>query len=153
METRIDTDACAYGLGAVYFQKHDGDWRPIAYASRSLTETETRWAIIEKEMLGICFGISRFRDFIIGLPSFEIWTDHSPLVSLLNVKKIDELPMRLQRLRLRIAGLPFNVRYVKGSTHYSADCLSRSPLPFTDADREIDEVVERGSETTLLLHI
>ena len=49
--------------------------------------------------------------------------------------------MRLQRLRLRIAGLRFTVKYVKGSTHFSADCLSRAPLPISSSDIEIEEVV------------
>ena len=41
-ETRIDTDASSYGLGTVCFQKHEEYWRPVAYVSRSLTNTETR---------------------------------------------------------------------------------------------------------------
>ena len=98
--------------------------------------------MIEKEMLAICFAVSRFRDFLIGLPAFQIWTDHSPLVSLLNVKKIDELPPRLQRLRLRIAGLPYFVKYVKGSSHVSADCLSRSPTQEENVDDELTEEVQ-----------
>ena len=141
-ETRIETDASSYGLGGVIFQKNDEIWKPVAYASRSLTDTESRWAIIEKEMLAITFACSRFRDFIVGLPEFEILTDHNPLVSLLNVKKIDELPIRLQRLRLRIAGLPYHVVYVKGKFHHSADCLSRTPMPVNySRDVELTEAV------------
>ena len=127
-ETRIETDASSYGIGVALFQNVQGTWRAVTYASRTLTGTERRYAVIEKEMLAICFACSRFRDYLVGLPKFEISTDHSPLVALLNKKNLDELPIRLQRMRLKIAGLPYQVRYVKGVTHVTADCLSRAPM-------------------------
>ena len=34
-------------------QKTNQQWKPVAYASRSMTETETRYAQIEKEALGL----------------------------------------------------------------------------------------------------
>ena len=52
----IQCDASQSGLGAVMTQKG----RPIAYASRALTDTETRYAQIEKEMLAIVFSLERF---------------------------------------------------------------------------------------------
>jgi len=43
----IENDACEYGLGSVLLQND----KPIAYASRSLSDAETRYAQIEREML------------------------------------------------------------------------------------------------------
>ena len=40
-EIKISAGASAYGLGAVLLQNHDGQWKPVVYASRSLTETES----------------------------------------------------------------------------------------------------------------
>ena len=48
-ELRLETDASEYGLGSAHFQ----EGKPVAYASRTLTETEKRYAQIEKEMLAV----------------------------------------------------------------------------------------------------
>ena len=49
-ETKVSADA--YGLGTVLLQKnHNQQWTPVAYASRSLTDTQTRYTQIEKEAL------------------------------------------------------------------------------------------------------
>ena len=53
-ESKISADASAYGVGAVLRQKQpDGNWKPIAFVSRSMTDTEQRYAQIEKEALGL----------------------------------------------------------------------------------------------------
>ena len=63
-DTRIAADASAYGLGAVLLQKQRGEWKPATYASRSLTETETRYAQIEKEALATTWACERFSNYI-----------------------------------------------------------------------------------------
>ena len=50
-ETKISADASSHGLGAVLLQKHDSEWKPVAYASRSLSDMEANYAQIEKEAL------------------------------------------------------------------------------------------------------
>ena len=51
---------------------------PIAYASRALTETETRYAQIEKEMFAIVFSLEKFHQFSFGR-SDQVESDHKPL--------------------------------------------------------------------------
>ena len=66
-DTKLSADASAYGLGAVLLQKVNGEeWKPVAYASRSMTETEMRYAQIEKEALATTWACECFSDHIIG---------------------------------------------------------------------------------------
>ena len=90
----MSSDASAYGLGAVIQQKQDnGEWKPIAYASRSLTSAEARYAQIEKEALSIIWACHRSRKNLLGM-SFHVETDHKPLVSLLStIRRLEELPL------------------------------------------------------------
>ena len=44
LPTTVASDAAKYVLGAVLKQKQaDGDWRPVAFASRALSATEKSW--------------------------------------------------------------------------------------------------------------
>ena len=65
-DTKVSADASSYGLGGVLLQKWEEEWRPVAYASQSLTPTEQRYAQVEKEALGLTWACGRFRDFLIG---------------------------------------------------------------------------------------
>ena len=50
--TKVTADSSSYGLAAVLSQKsEDGTWHPVAYASRSLSSTEKRYAQVKKESL------------------------------------------------------------------------------------------------------
>ena len=65
-----------HGLGAVLLQENGGEWKPVAYASRSMSETEKRYAQIEKEALATAWACDKFANYIIGL-KIIIETDHS----------------------------------------------------------------------------
>ena len=66
-ESKVSADASAYGLGAVLLQKEDSEWKPVAYASRSMSETERRYAQIEKEALAITWACEKFSMYILIL--------------------------------------------------------------------------------------
>lgn len=74
----VSVDASKCGLGAVITQ----DERPIAYASRSLTETEKRYAQIGKELLAVTFGLERFHQYTYGVNVIVV-NDHKPLENIL----------------------------------------------------------------------
>ena len=61
----IQVDASSRGLEAD-FEANAIEGKPIAFASKSLTETEQRFANIERELLAVVFGCERFRTYIYG---------------------------------------------------------------------------------------
>lgn len=136
-ELKLSADASSYGLGAVLFQKEGEQWRPVAYASRSLTETEQRYAQVEKEALGLTWGCERFKDFLIGR-HFSLETDHKPLVSLLGQQALTELPPRIQRFRLRLMRYSYSITHTPGKALFTADTLSRAPV-IQDPDSKATE--------------
>ena len=73
-DSTIQVDASGRGLGAVLLQ----EGIPIAYASKSLTDTEKRYANIERELLAVVFGAERFRTYVYG-KHFVVEGDHKPL--------------------------------------------------------------------------
>ena len=90
--TSATVDPSSYGLGAVLMQKQaDHQWKPVAYASRSLTPTEEKYVQIEKKALAITWACERFNEYLIGLHS-KVETDHKPLVPLFGTKNLEELP-------------------------------------------------------------
>ena len=54
------------------------DNRPIAFASKTLTDVETRYANIERECLSVVFGLEKFHTYIYGC-HITIYNDHKPL--------------------------------------------------------------------------
>ena len=125
-ETKISADASLHGLGAILLQLNESLWQPVAYASRALTDTEKRYAQIEKEALAVTWSCERFSSYIIG-KHVQIETDHKPLVPLLSGKPLENLPPRVVRFRLRMMRFDYSIRHVPGKLLYTADALSRSP--------------------------
>ena len=77
--TRVVVDTSPWAVGAVLLQQQsDCTYRPIAFGSRSPTETEMKYSQIEKEALAIVFGCEHFHLYLYG-KSFEMETDHRPL--------------------------------------------------------------------------
>lgn len=131
---RITTDASMKGLGAVLQQKYGKDWKPVAYASRSTTDAESRYATIEKETLAIEFACTRFHQYIFG-QKVELETDHKPLVAIFT-KSLNDCPARIQRMRLKLQKYALELRYTPGVEIVAADTLSRGPLTESGQEEE-----------------
>ena len=141
-DTKLSADASAYGLGAVLLQKVNGEeWKPVAYASRSMTETEMRYAQIEKEALATTWACERFSDYILG-KTIAIETDHKPLVPLLSNKQLDNIPPRVLRFRLRLMRFDYSIVHVPGKLLYTADALSRAPQTHSEEDLRCSTCIE-----------
>ena len=99
------------------------DSRPIAFASKSLTDTESRYANIERELLVVVYACERFHTYLYGKP-FVVQSDHKPL-EMIQLKNLHAAPPRLQRMLLRLQNYDVIIRYQPGKTLLLADGLSR----------------------------
>ena len=138
---KLSADASSYGIGAVLLQQTDKEWKPVAYASRTMSETEKRYAQIEKEALSLTWAAEKFSMYLLGR-SFCMETDHKPLVPLLSAKNLDALPPRVLRFRLRLMRYDFTIMYTPGKHLCIPDTLSRAPLPILDDSCDLQESVE-----------
>ena len=142
-EVTLQCDASQYGLGAALLQ----NGQPIAYASRALTDAETRYAQIEKELLAIVFACERFEPYVYGRDVIHVESDHKPLESIF-LKPLNSAPKRLQRMLLRLQKYTLFVAYKKGKDMFLADTLSRAFLPEVNTcefTRELEELDHRAS--------
>ena len=97
----------------------------MAFASKTLTPTQSAYSNKERETLAIVCGIQMFHTYLFGKPFFVI-TDLKPLLVILN-KPLKSVPPRLQRLLIKIQGYDFQLVYRPGSQMIIADTLSRLP--------------------------
>ena len=127
----LAADASAYGVGAVVSHRFpNGSEQPIAYASRTLSQSERNYAQIEKEALSLVFGIKKFHQYLYGR-HFILMTDHKPLTSILGPKQgIPPLAAaRMQRWALLLSAYTYDIKFRSTKMHANADGLSRLPLP------------------------
>ena len=121
--------------------------QPVAYASRTLTTAEVRYAQIDKELLAIVFAFNHFDAYIYGHKRVNVETEHQPLEMIVH-KPLNCAPKRLQRMLLQLQKYSLVVHYKKGKLMYLADTLSRAPLPEApagDLSLEIAAIVHTAS--------
>ncbi len=144
LPTTVSADSSSFGIGGVIMQDHGGQWKPVAFCSRTLTPAEQRYAMVEKECLALVWTCERFSQYLTGLQSFRLLTDHKPLVPIIGSKSIDQVPLRCQRLILRLMRFNPEIQHVPGKEQHISDCLSRKPLPATNDldDLQLEEDVQ-----------
>ena len=129
----LQVDASKSGIGACLMQQG----KPIFYASTSLTQTQQRYAQIEKEMLAVVFACKRFHDLIYGKPT-NIHTDHKPLQAIFN-KSLADAPPRIARMMLGLQKYKLNVSWKPGKEMFIADALSRNYIDEEDEELNSEE--------------
>ena len=137
---RVETDASAYGIGAVLSQERVGEWLPIAFLGKGLSLAQQRYCTAERELLAIVLAIEYFQYYLYG-EKFTVITDHKPLKHLL---KSNEPASRLIRWRWRLSRFDFTIVYRAGTTNGNADALSRLPT---------DHISEASSSDSFVINV
>nr|GEY31638.1 DNA-directed DNA polymerase [Tanacetum cinerariifolium] len=123
--------------GAVLGQRHKKHFRPIHYASKTMTNAESNYTTTEKEMLAVVYAFKKFWSYLI-MNKCIVHTNHSALKYLF-VKK--DAKAKLLRWVLLLQELDFDVIDTKGAKNLAADHLSRLENPYENVldPKEINE--------------
>ena len=113
----------------------------MAYALHALTEDESRYAQVEKELLTATLTSKKFHDVIYGREAI-IETDRKPITAIVN-KPLHTAPARLQRMLLQLQRYNLKFNYRRGTELHVADALSRACIteePGVEDDDQLDVI-------------
>nr|GEV09806.1 reverse transcriptase domain-containing protein [Tanacetum cinerariifolium] len=130
-------DASDFAIGVVLGQCYEKHFRPIHYASKTLTEAESNYTMTEKKMLAVVYAFEKFRSYLI-MNKCIVHTDHSALKYLFAKK---DAKARLLRWVMLLQEFDFDVLDTKRAENLAADYLSRLEKPYENVlnPKEINE--------------
>ncbi|CAG9101459.1 unnamed protein product [Plutella xylostella] len=118
------TDASDLSLGTVLQQRVNGVWRPLAFFSKAMSETQRRYSVYDRELLAMYTAVKHFRRLIEGC-DVTIYTDHKPLTyAMSRPASSSDTPRRERQLHF-VSQFCTKIEYVKGEDNAVADSLSR----------------------------
>jgi len=123
-EFRVEADVSNYTTRGVLLMKYSDEmWRPVAFISKSLSDTERNYEIHDKEILVVIRCLEAWRYFLEGAATkFEIWTNHKNLKYFMKAQKLNR---RQARWTLYLSRFNFMLKHVPGSKIGKANSLSR----------------------------
>ena len=141
----LHTDASTTGLGAALYQMQDGKLRVVAFASRGLSHSESRYPAHKLEFLALKWSVTeKFHDYLYGSP-FTVVTDSNPLMYILTSAKLDATSYRWLAA---LSNFSFKLQFRAGKLNLDADGLSRRPHEDYQEDSHSQKEQERISRFT-----
>lgn len=134
-ETFLYTDASPVAVGAVLVQRDArSKYRIIAFASRLLSQTEQRYAQVQREGLSVVWGAEHFWYYLVGR-EFTIRTDNQGITFIMkrDHTQAKRIMRRSDAFALRLGAFRYKIEFVKGGENI-ADPSSRmvEGVPGTD---------------------
>ncbi len=123
----VATDASWIGIGAVLYQPDDENgtitpWNIVAICSKKLSPAQQRYPVYKKELWAVVYALRKFHSYIWGRPDTVVYTDHKPLIHIMNQTN---LSAALQQWLDVILDYNLKVTYRPGILHVLPDALSR----------------------------
>ena len=135
-ELVLDTDASAEATGAELSLIQDGQERPIAYRSLSLSAGQWRYCTTRKDLLAVVRFTCMYRPFLLGR-KFIVRTDHHSLIWSLSFRcPQDQLAGWLEEL----SQYHMVIQHRPGRRHCNADALTRLPVLPGDCDTRLEVI-------------
>nr|GFB47667.1 reverse transcriptase domain-containing protein [Tanacetum cinerariifolium] len=155
MPFELMCDASDFAIGVVLGQRQEKHFKPIHYASKTMTKAESNYTTTKKEMLAVVYAFEKYRSYLI-MNKTNVYTDHSALKHLFAKK---DSKARLLRWVLLLQEFTFKVIDTKGAENLAADHLSQLENPHQNVldPKEINEsfplktlnmVSSRGNSST-----
>ena len=127
----LESDTSQYGIGAVMLHCFpNGEYRPIAYLSRSLNSAKTNYSQIEKEGLAIIF----WHDQVLHVP---VWAKVHPSNWSQTIAKDDTTTLvlaaaRLQHWSLLLSSHQCEIEFKPSTEVATPHALSRLPPQYRE---------------------
>ena len=119
----LQTDASGFAIGGALMQEHKGKRRVVAYMSKKLSPTESKWCPYEREMFAIFHACKTWRHYIAG-SELSVESDHKPLIWLKTQKTLSRKQANWMTF---LEEFKFAINYLPGKQMEVGDPLSRRP--------------------------
>jgi RNase H-like domain found in reverse transcriptase/Integrase zinc binding domain/Reverse transcriptase (RNA-dependent DNA polymerase) len=139
---QIESDTSKVATGAVLPQLDlNGDRHPVAFLSKTFSETERKYEIYDRELLGIIRALKEWRHYIQGSGhTMTVYSDHKNLTYFQMAQKLND---RQARWLLYLSGFDLKLIHLPGTKMVQSDALSRQP------DYRMDERMEEEDKVVL----
>jgi RNase H-like domain found in reverse transcriptase len=137
---QIESDASKVATGAVLTQlDSNGNRHPVVFLSKTFSETERKYEIYDRELLGIIRALKKWRHYIQGSGhTMIVYSDHK---NLMYFQTAQNLNIQQARWSLYLSGFDLKLIYLPGTKMVQSDALSRGPDYGTDERMEEEDKV------------
>ena len=134
----IHVDASGLGLGAILTQLHDGKHRVIEYASKKLTQAQTKYSNPAHEGLGIVWALNHFKYYVYGR-SLIVYCDCEALTRLMK-KGSTTIPdhVKLRDWCACIMEYDIDMKHKPGRMMVIPDNLSRNFIEYAETEQDFE---------------
>ena len=131
------TDASDYGIGAYLCQVVNGKEVPIAFISKTLTQSQReKWSVPQKEAYAIYYALCKL-EYLLLDRHFTIHTDHKNLTYI-----NDSVNAMVVRWKLYLQEYSFDIQFIKGLDNIVADNFSRLCVLSETANSTEEEMLQ-----------